>query len=222
MKKATRTENYKKYLEKKSECSKLFKNFKLLMDYYNRDGVVESRPTTFINAFGTIAGYIFDYQMNPSIHTKDLDAVVDRIKILSSEIELLHPKTNRDEYVVHNRGLLFVLKTLSQVEKFLDSEDNLDKSLDFVIMAILNEELRTNPTVEKYFGKEETERRRKQVEKLIRSSFVELDQPVEKHPMDEIIEHNDKYADLLMNLELNPIVNAAIKSAKLYSKGYVR
>lgn len=222
MKKAIRTENYKKYLEKKKECSKLFKNFKLLMDYYRRDGAVETRPTNFVNAFGTIAGYIFDYQMNPSVHTKDLDAVVDRIKLLSSEIELLHPKTNRDEYITHNRGLWFVLKTLNQVEKFLDSEDNLDRSLDFVIMAILNEELRTNPIVEKHFGKEETERIRIQMEKLILSDFVALDQPVTKHPIDAIVEHNDKYADLLMNLELNPTINAAIKSAKLHSKGYIR
>lgn len=216
MKKALRTESYKTYTDKKQKRDELFKNFKVFMDHCIDNGVIQWCPTTLQNAYGTIAGYIFNYYKNPKINSAFFDTIVDKIKVLSSELELARPKINRREYYSNNNSLLFIAKTLEQIDNYLESDDNWDTYLDVVTLALLAEELERNPVIRRYMSKDEIKKRVIQIEKLLASDFTRIGQTMPEHSIDQVLKYNDRYANALMNLEQDPVVVKAIQSAKSY------
>lgn len=78
----------------KQERKELFYKFMNYMNENYKGHFGESLPSIVL-MYGPIAIYMYYYGIHPEIHTSEMDAIVDKIKDVSVDIEIMHPKENR-------------------------------------------------------------------------------------------------------------------------------
>jgi len=217
MKKVVHTGKDLEYLNKKEARNELFKKLKFYIDEKLSNGEAKEHISSAEFKYGAIATYIFDYYMNPQIHTKEFNEIVEKVKVISSEMELMRPKLNRAEYEENNREFLQTLVFLDWTEHTLKSDDT-SLNLNTVELMTAIDALKANPHLIKTLTKEERERAINMLERLQKTSYNKVFYQRPAFSLENDIRENDLYKDILIGNEKNPTVLKAIQSVEKNSK----
>lgn len=199
---------YKLLKEQRKDVFNLFRKalFNLLPE--NKDWAAPVAETGL--KYGMIGDMLLTYYNHPEIHSKSLDNMLNTIKRLSAEIELMHPKQNRAAYekdrIEFQRTFLTLdLVNSKQLNVMKHEIDSALKNLD------------TNPEVQKVISSKEKEAFKKMLidykenplnyDKTAGMSALETEMTV------TLLDRELTALKLLEN-EKDPLILAALKSVQ--------
>lgn len=199
---------YKVLKEQRKDLFNLFRKnlFKLLPE--DRDWAVPVAETAL--KYGTIADMILVYYNHPEIHSEAMDKIVENVKKLSAEIELMHPKQNRAAY---EKDRVEFQRTFLTLDLVNSKQLNVKKrDIDSAL-----ENLDTNSEIQKVVSSKEKEDFKKMLidykenplnyDKTAGMSALEMKMIV-------IFADRELNALKLLENEKDPLILAALKSAQ--------